>query len=69
MSQIITVNGKTVTISDYYQIVDSMPDDPADSDAGLFPRGKEEVGSVDARGELNDGKYQVHIWSFIGEST
>ena len=29
--QNVTINGKTIAIPDYYQMVDSMPDDPIDS--------------------------------------
>ena len=30
-TQNVTINGRTISIPDYYQKVDSMPDDPADS--------------------------------------
>ena len=30
-TQMITIKGKTITIPDYYQRVDPMPDDPEDS--------------------------------------
>ena len=29
--QNVTINGKTISIPEYYQMVDPMPDDPADS--------------------------------------
>ena len=29
--QNVTINGKTIVIPDYYQMIDSMPDDPIDS--------------------------------------
>ena len=38
-TQDVIVNGKTIHVPDYYQKVDSMPDDPADSIPYMFQTG------------------------------